>query len=384
MHMGRKLCPLWEKLNLCPTLLTNWFPPRNAGAQGSKGRLELSRGPARPQDGDVPGGEGAPQPAPPAGGSPTPAGIPSPRRGCRGVSVAEGSAPRPSSTSALPTAAAASLSPCPPRPTPLAAAPRHPPPRRDAAGGQQAGPRCRCRYRRGRHRAAHLASRRPSWRPAPAARSPPPSRQPLRRGGSAARAWAGLAARSPPCPPRAPPPSGAIGALGPVRSLSAGFGRCPLGCLRSGRRSGIRERSERTRHSSAFLAPASAAFGRDRKRLERTRDSSTLRAGPLGDSALFGRARVPPPDLSGIASGRSAADSAGLGCVLPRDWPAAGNRGPRSSGAIARLRTRPEKTRDTSGTIGSRSEPLDRARGTRSEALGRARRRSAARRGALE
>ncbi|XP_009472258.1 PREDICTED: deformed epidermal autoregulatory factor 1 homolog [Nipponia nippon] len=161
--------------------------------------------------------------------------------------------------------------------------------------------------------------------------------------------------RHSPPPPRSPPlpPSGAIGALGPVRPLSGGFGHCPFGRLRSGRRRGIRARSERTRHSSAFLAPASAAFGRDRKRLERARDSSTLWAGPLGDSALFGRARLPPPDLSGIASGRASTDSAGLGCVLPWDWPAGRKRGPRSSGTIARLRTRPGKTRDTSGTIGS-------------------------------
>lgn len=127
--------------------------------------------------------------------------------------------------------------------------------------------------------------------PPPPPASPPASRQPPRRGRS--------------CRP-APLPSGAIGALGPVRSLSGGFGQCPFGSCRSGRRKGIRARSEKVRHISAFLASASPAFGRDRKRLERTRDSSTPRAGPLGDSALFGRAR----ELSGIASGRAAAASA--------------------------------------------------------------------------
>lgn len=113
---------------------------------------------------------------------------------------------------------------------------------------------------------------------------PPPV---LRRPGSPCAATVRLPAPS--------LPSGAIGALGPVRPLSGGFGHCPFGRLRSGRRRGIRTRSERTRHRSAFLASASPAFGRDRKGLGRARDSSTLWAGPLGDSALFGRARVPHP-----------------------------------------------------------------------------------------
>ncbi|KAM6359936.1 deformed epidermal autoregulatory factor 1 homolog isoform 2-T2 [Alca torda] len=92
-----------------------------------------------------------------------------------------------------------------------------------------------------------------------------------------------------------------------VRSeRSARFGRfrADSGSARSGRRRGIRARSERTRHRSAPLAPASAAFGRDRKK---TRTSSVFfdppgraasgtrpRSGGLGLAARSVRYRFGP------------------------------------------------------------------------------------------
>lgn len=223
----------------------------------------------------------------------------------------------------------------------------------------------RCRYRG--QRAAHLASRAPSWRPAPA--GPPASRQPVRRDRSSPRPLSAFG-----CDRSARPGSAAFGRIralpvraspfGPAKGNSGAIGEdsAPLGFSRV-RLTRLRARSERTRASSGFFDP----LGRTARGL------GPVRAGSGS-----------PPDLSGTASGRASTDSAGLGCVLPWDWPAGRKRGPRSSGTIDRLRPRPGKTRDTSGTIGSGSEALDSARGTRSEALGRARRRSAARRKALE
>lgn len=83
-------------------------------------------------------------------------------------------------------------------------------------------------------------------RPAPA--GPPASQQPLRGG---------------PLPPLR---------LRVRSERSARFGRfrADSGSARSGRRRGIRARSERTRHRSAPLAAASAAFGCDRKETRRS------------------------------------------------------------------------------------------------------------------
>lgn len=263
-----------------------------------------------------------------------------------------------------PTSVPASLASCPPAwggercPLPRwGAAPRGPTPA--ATQGRS------CRYRW--QRAAHLASRPPSWRPAPA--GPPASRQPLRRDRSSPRPLSAFG-----CDRSARPGSAAFGRIralparaspfGPAKGNSDAIGEnsAPLGFSRV-RLTRLRARSERTRASSGFFDP----LGRTARGL------GPVRAGSGS-----------PPDLSGTASGRASTDSAGLGCLLPWDWPAGRKRGPRSSGAIDRLRPRPGKTRDTSGTIGSGSEALDSAQGTRSEALGRARPRSAARRKAPE
>uniref|UniRef100_A0A803WFB4 SAND domain-containing protein n=1 Tax=Ficedula albicollis TaxID=59894 RepID=A0A803WFB4_FICAL len=99
-----------------------------------------------------------------------------------------------------------------------------------------------------------------------------------------------------PPPPPPPPPLAPPTRLRARSERSARFGRfrADSDAARSGvfgPANGARVRSERTRHTSALLA---TAFGRDRKRLERARDSSPRRAAPLGDSAAFGRARVSP------------------------------------------------------------------------------------------
>lgn len=178
----------------------------------------------------------------------------------------------------------------------------------------------------------------------------------------------------------------------------------------------LRVRSERSARFGRFRAHSGTArsvvsvragegeFGRDRRGLGTARLFSRPPHPPSGaigkDSGELGILRPSGPDRSGTrpCSGglgfptRSVRYRFGprfyglgrLGCVLAWDWPAGRKRGPRSSGTIDRLRPRPGKTRDTSGTIGSGSEALDSAQGTRSEALGRARRRSAARRKAPE
>lgn len=149
----------------------------------------------------------------------------------------------------------------------------------------------------------------PPCRP-PAPGGPPASRQPPRRA--------------------APPRPSLFGCDRSVRPGSVAFGRLravPVRAPPFGPAKAFGGAFGRARLSSP---PPPAAFGRDRKRLERVRDSSTPRAGPLGDSAPFGRARAGRPELSGIASGR------GLGRVPRWDWPAGRQRGPRASPAIGR------------------------------------------------
>ncbi|XP_013053822.3 deformed epidermal autoregulatory factor 1 homolog isoform X1 [Anser cygnoides] len=185
---------------------------------------------------------------------------------------------------------------------------------------------------------------------------------------SAARPQRSSSVPAAPARPRpAPRSSAAIGAFGPVRSLSGGFGQCPFGRRRSGRR----RRSEEVRKSSAFLATASAAFGRDRKRLERVRDSSTPLAGPLGDSALFGRARAGSPSCQvSLRAAASAASRPGIGQ-------------PAGSAGLAR-REPSDEARQRSARFGSPRKRSARPRGARSETLGSARNRSAALRRAPE
>lgn len=121
--------------------------------------------------------------------------------------------------------------------------------------------------------------------PPPPPASPPASRQPPRRGRS--------------CRP-APLPSGAIGALGPVRSLSGGFGQCPFGSCRSGRRWGRAARGCGQRRCAARGSPG------------REGEHRPLGARPQGALGWAGPAALP-----GIPVSRRGTRSAGSGQALP-------------------------------------------------------------------
>lgn len=157
----------------------------------------------------------------------------------------------------------------------------------------------------------------------------------------------------------------------------------------------LRVRSERSARFGRFRAASGSArsgaavrdgereFGRARKRFGTSRLSSRPPHPPSGgigkDSSGLGILRPRGPDRSGTrpCSGGLGSCQVSLRAAPPRPRPypalrlAAGRkRGPSASGPAEPLRTRPERTRDTSGRIGN-------ARFDPGSALGNARHRSA-------
>lgn len=154
------------------------------------------------------------------------------------------------------------------------------------------------------------------------------------------------------------PPSGAIGAFGPVRSLSGGFGRCPFGRLRSGRRAelGCNRRGLGTHRSSSL--PPSAEIGRGSNELGTIRLAGPHRSGTRPRSGGLGSHPIRQVPLRAAPRGLGRA-------------PLASRQGARAPAAFARGPS-------GSGRFGPHRKSVGRPR-TRSSALGPARRRSARR-----
>lgn len=176
----------------------------------------------------------------------------------------------------------------------------------------------------------------------------PPPRPPVLRRPSSPRA----ATRT------AHPPSGAIGAFGPVRSLSGGFGRCPFGRLRSGRR---------------------AELGRDRRGLGTHRRSSLPPSAEIGHcSSALGTLRLAGPHHSGTRPRSGGLGSHPIRQVPLRAAPRGLGRAPLASQQGARAPAAFARGPSGSGRFGPHRNSVERPR-TRSSAVGQARLRSARR-----
>lgn len=190
-----------------------------------------------------------------------------------------------------------------------------------------------------------LLSRHSSPRLGTAIPTPPPRPPLLRRPGSP------RAALRP-----AHPPSGAIGAFGPVRSLSGGFGCCPFGRLRSGRR---------------------VELGCDRRGLGTHRSSSLPPSAEIGHgSSALGTLRLDGPHCSGTRPRSGGLGSHPIRQVPLRAAPRGLGRAPLASRQGAHAPAAFARGPSGSGRFGPHRNSVERPR-TRSSAVGQARRRSA-------
>lgn len=154
------------------------------------------------------------------------------------------------------------------------------------------------------------------------------------------------------------PPSGVIGAFGPVRSLSGGFGRCPFGRLRSGRR---------------------AELGCDRRGLGTHRPSSLPPSAEIGNgSSALGTLRLAGPHRSGTRPHSGGLGSHPIRQVPLRAAPHGLGRAPLASRQGARAPAAFARGPSRSGRFGPHRKSIGRPR-TRSSSLGQARHRSAPR-----
>lgn len=154
------------------------------------------------------------------------------------------------------------------------------------------------------------------------------------------------------------PPSGTIGAFGPVRSLSGGFGRCPFGRLRSGRREEL---------------------GCDRRGLGTHRRSSLPPSAHIGNgSSALGTLRLAGPHRSGTRPRSGGLGSHPIRQVPLRAAPRGLGRAPLASRQGARAPAAFARGPSSSGRFGPHRKSVGRPR-TRSAPLGRARRRSSRR-----